>query len=320
MDRLTAMQVFAEVAHSGSFSATADKLNMSRAMVTRYVGELEQWLGARLLQRTTRSVTLTDAGESCLRRSQQMLALMDNVEEETSRHDGALRGQLRITCSMSFAYAQMAAAVVDFLKLYPQLKIDLNASEGVLNLVEARIDLAIRISAEPDPALIGRVLAPCTSVLVASAEYLATHGVPKSPADLATHRCLSYANFGKSIWTLSRGDEQAKVSVSSHFSANEATALLRAALAGGGIALQPTYLANPHLADGSLQALLPEWALPDMAIYALYPSRKHLSPAVRTFLDFLVNRFATVPWEAAHSFPAPESPALPPYFGKNNNQ
>ena len=296
MDRLTAMQVFVEVAHSGSFSATADKLDMSRAMVTRYVGELEQWLGARLLQRTTRSVTLTDAGENCLRRSQQMLALVQDVEEETQSHDGALRGQLRITCSMSFAYAQMAAAVVDFLTLHPQLKIDLNASEGTLNLVEARIDLAIRISAEPDPALIGRVLAPCTSVLVASPAYLAAHGVPQLPADLATHRCLSYANFGKSVWTFSRGDDHARVSVGSYFSANEATALLQGVLAGGGIALQPSYLANPHLQDGSLQVVLPDWKVPDMAIYALYPSRKHLSPAVRALLDFLVERFAQVPW------------------------
>ncbi|OGB35135.1 MAG: LysR family transcriptional regulator [Burkholderiales bacterium RIFCSPLOWO2_12_FULL_61_40] len=296
MDRLTAMQVFVEVAHSGSFSATADKLDMSRAMVTRYVGELEQWLGARLLQRTTRSVTLTDAGENCLRRSQQMLALMDNVEEESSQHDGALRGQLRITCSMSLAYAQMAAAVVDFLKRHPQLKLDLNASEGALNLVEARIDLAIRISAEPDPMLIGRVLAPCTSVLVASPDYLGAQGVPQLPADLAAHRCLSYANFGKSVWKFQRGAERAEVHVGSHFSANEATALLQAALAGGGVALQPTYLANPHLRDGSLQAVLPDWKLPDMAIYALYPSRKHLSPAVRALLDFLVERFAQIPW------------------------
>ena len=296
MDRLAAMSVFVEVAGTGSFSAAADKLDMSRSMVTRYVAELEQWLGARLLQRTTRSVTLTDAGEHCLRRSQQMLSLMEDVEEETSRRDGALRGQLRITCSMSFAYAQMAAAVVDFLKLYPQLKIDLDASEGALNLVEARIDLAIRISAEPDGALIGRVLAPCTSVLVASPAYLASEGVPRSPSDLAAHRCLTYANFGKSAWTLSRGAEQVQVGVSSHFSANEATALLRAALAGGGLALQPTYLANPHLADGSLQQVLPDWTLPDMAIYALYTSRRYLSPAVRALLDFLVNRFARMVW------------------------
>jgi DNA-binding transcriptional LysR family regulator len=296
MDRLTAMRVFVEVAHTGSFSATADKLDMSRAMVTRYVGALEQWLQARLLQRTTRSVTLTDAGETCLRRSQQMLALVDDVEEETASQDGALRGQLRITCSTSLAYAQMATAITEFLARHPQLKIDLNASEGALNLVEARIDLAIRISAEPDPMLIARPLAPCDSVLVASPGYLAQQGRPRSPADLATHRCLSYANFGKSVWRFQRGKEQTQVSVASHFSANEAMALLQAALAGGGIALQPTYLANPHLAQGTLQVVLPQWQVPAMTIYALYPSRKNLSPAVRALLDFLVERFAQVPW------------------------
>jgi DNA-binding transcriptional LysR family regulator len=296
MDRLTAIQVFVEVAGTGSFSAAADKLDMSRAMVTRYVGELEQWLGARLLQRTTRRVTLTDAGDSCLRRSQQMLSLMQDVQEETSTQGGALRGQLRVTCSVSLTYAQLAAAVADFLQLHPQLKIDINASEGALNLVDARIDLAIRISAEPDPALIGRVLAPCTSVLVASPAYLAAHGVPQAPADLATHRCLSYANFGKSVWKLQRGEEHAQVSVSSHLSANEATVLLRAALAGGGVALQPTYLANLHLRDGSLQAVLTDWKLPTMNIYALYPSRKHLSPAVRALLDCLAQKWGTVPW------------------------
>lgn len=290
------MQVFVEVATSGSFSATADKLDMSRAMVTRYVSTLEQWLGARLLQRTTRSVTLTDAGENCLRRSQQMLALVDDVEQETSTQDAALRGQLRVTCSVSFAYAQMAAALADFLKLYPQLKIDLNASDSALNLVEARIDLAIRISAEPDPALVGRVLAPCESVLVASPAYLAANGVPEVPSDLAGHRCLTFANFGRSTWALNRGDERCQIGVRSHLSANEATALLQAALAGGGVALQPTYLANPYLANGGLQRVLPAWKPQVMHIYALYPSRRHLSPAVRALLDFLVERFAAVPW------------------------
>ena len=162
--------------------------------------------------------------------------------------------------------------------------------------MEARIDLAIRISAEPDPTLIGRVLAPCASVLVASPAYLAAHGVPKTPSDLETHQCLSFANFGKSTWTLNRGEELCQVGVRSQLSANEATALLQAALAGGGVALQPTYLANPHLADGTLVAVLPDWQPPDMAIYALYPSRKHLSPAVRALLDFLVQRFATPRW------------------------
>lgn len=297
MDRLSAMQVFAEVATSGSFTATADKLDMSRAMVTRYVAELEQWLGARLLQRTTRSVTLTDAGETCLRRSQQMLALMENVEEETSTATGgALRGQLRLTCATSFAYAHLAAVLSDFLALHPQLKIDLNISEGALNLVDARIDLAIRISAEPDPMLIARPLARCESLLVASPAYLANIGTPQLPQDLAQHRCLSHANFGKSVWHLSRDEESAKVSVASHFSANEATALLKAAMAGGGIAMLPSYLVNPSVAAGALRVVLPEWQVPALTIYALYPSRRNLSPAVRALLDYLVGRFEVVPW------------------------
>lgn len=296
MDRLTAMKVFCEVAASGSFSATADKLDMSRAMVTRYIGELETWLDARLLQRTTRKVTLTDAGESCLRRSQQMLSLMDNIEEETLRHDGELRGQLRLTCSMSFGFAHLAAAISDFLAQHPQLKIDLNVSDRAVNLVEERIDLAIRISSEPDPMLIARPLARCDSVLVASPGYLAKHGIPQSPAALTQHGCLSYANFGRSIWSFQRGDEHEQVAVSSRFSANEATVLLHAALADGGIALQPTYLAKPYLDNGQLIALLTDWQVPAMTIYALYPSRRHLSPAVRALLDFLVERFAVVSW------------------------
>ncbi len=296
MDRLTAMRVFVDVAATGSFSATADKLDMSRAMVTRYVAELEQWLNARLLQRSTRRVTLTDAGEQCLRRSQQMLALMENIEEETAHGDGELRGQLRLTCSMSFAYAHLAAAIAQFLTLHPQLKIDLNVSDGTLNLIEARIDLAIRISSEPDPLLIGRPLALCDSVLLASPAYLASHGQPQTPDELAQHQCLSHANFGKNIWHFTRNGEAMQVSVSSHFSANDATVLLQAALAGAGVALLPTYLANPYLASGALQAILPDWDVPLMTIYALFPSRRHLPPAVRALLDFLVQRFAAVPW------------------------
>mgnify|MGYP006175821201 CR=1 FL=1 len=143
---------------------------------------------------------------------------------------------------------------------------------------------------------IAALLAPCASMLVASPTYLAAHGVPKTPSDLETHPCLSFANFGKSTWTLSRGEERCQVGVRSQLSANEATALLQAALAGGGVALQPTYLANPHLANGTLVAVLPDWQPPPMTIYALYPSRRHLSPAVRALLDFLVARFATLRW------------------------
>lgn len=296
MDRLIAMQVFAEVAATGSFTATAERLDMSRAMVTRHIHTLEQWLGARLLHRTTRRVTLTDAGEQCLRRSQQMLALMDNVQEETASRDGTLHGQLRLTCSMSLATAQLAAALSDFLDLHPRLKVDLNVSEGALNLVEARVDLAIRISDAPDAVLVARPLAPCASVLVASPAYLARCGQPTAPAELAQHRCLAHANFGKTEWVFSQGEQVVPVRVTTHFSANDACTLMQAALTGGGLAVLPRYLVLPSLAAGTLQVVLPPWQVPALTIYALYPSRRHLSPAVRALLDFLVLRFAALAW------------------------
>ena len=296
MDRLTAMRVFAEVATGGSFRAASDKLDMSRAMVTRYVAEMEDWLQARLLQRTTRRVTLTDAGEQALRRCQQMLELATLVEEEADSGGDTLRGQLRLTTSMSFGHAHLASAIADFLALHPQLKVDMQVGDGALNLVEARIDLAIRISSEPDPLLIARPLAVCESVLVASPAYLARRGIPSHPEELTGHECLSYANFGKSQWKLSQGKNSVSVAVGSRFSANEATVLLHAALAGGGIALQPTYLANAHLGRGELVSLLPDWRPPALKVYALYMSRQHLPANVRALLDFLVERFKTVPW------------------------
>ncbi|MDQ1830692.1 LysR family transcriptional regulator [Massilia scottii] len=295
MDRITAMRVFVEVAGSGSFSASADKLDMSRAMVTRYVSEMEKWLGTRLLQRTTRRVTLTDAGETCLRRSQQMLSLSENMEEETAS-SGELRGLLRVTCSLSFGHAQLAQALVRFTVRHPRLKIDLNLNEGALNLVEARIDLAIRISGEPSPLLIARPLAQCDSLLVASPAYLAAHGAPATPQELEQHRCLSHANVGRSIWSFARDGEAVQVGVISYFSANDATALLASAVAGGGIAMLPTYLVNPVVASGELVRVLPQWRVPALTIYAIYPSRRQLSPAVRALLDFLVEHFAVLPW------------------------
>ena len=144
--------------------------------------------------------------------------------------------------------------------------------------------------------LIARPLARCDSLLVAAPSYLQRHGAPQLPQDLAQHRCLSHANFGKSVWHLAQSHESEKVSVVSHFSANEATALMQAAIAGGGIAMLPTYLANPHVAAGALQVVLPDWQAPALTIYALYPSRRNLSPAVRSLLDYLVERFETVPW------------------------
>jgi DNA-binding transcriptional LysR family regulator len=201
-----------------------------------------------------------------------------------------------LTCTLSLAHAHLAAAVAAFMALHPQLKIDMNVGDSTLDLVEARIDLAIRISREPAPSLIARPLAACESVLVAAPAYLARRGAPQRPDELASHQCLSHAHFGKNTWTLAREGASVDVAVTSRCTANESTVLLHAALAGGGIALLPTYLANAAVARGDLQAVLPDWRLPSMTVYALYASRRHLSPAVRALLDFLVERFRTPPW------------------------
>ncbi|MCD4505273.1 LysR family transcriptional regulator [Chromobacterium piscinae] len=299
MDRLTAMQVFAEVAQLGSFTAAGDKLDMSRPMVTRYVEELEQWLGVRLLQRSTRKVTLTDAGLACLARCRQMLELADEVRADAGQRDGQVRGLLRVAASTSFGLAVLGGAVAEFGERHPQLRVDLQLGDRAVNLIEERIDLAIRITNEPDPGLVGRRLCDCRSLLVAAPSYLARYGAPLSPEDLERHRCLSYSNFGRSEWKLNRGGEERKVRVAGNISGNEASALLSAAVAGAGIAMQPSYLAAHHVSRGELVALLPEWQPIVLGIHALYPSRRLLPLALRSLLDFLVDRLGgpLPPWD-----------------------
>ncbi|WP_020560059.1 LysR family transcriptional regulator [Thiofilum flexile] len=296
MDRLTALRVFAEVATSGSFTAAADQLEMSRPMVTRYITTLEDWLDTRLLQRTTRYVTLTATGEQVLQHAQQMLALAENIQQETARQDGELYGQLRLTSSLSFGYAQLAAALVAFQAQHPRLNIDLNVNDTAVNLVEARVDLAIRISNAPDPVLIGRPLARCESVLVAAPAYLQQHGIPEQPQDLVKHRCLTHTQVGRYEWQLLRGTQEERVKVFASFTINDATVLMQAVMAGGGVAMLPSYLVLPHLQSGALQAVLPEWQVPALTIYALYPSRRRMLPAVRALLDYLITYFSDMQW------------------------
>ena len=301
MDRLTAMQVFVTVVEHGSFTTAADRLDMSRAMATRYVESLEQWLGARLLHRTTRRISLTDAGQQCLHYGQQMLELADDVRNEVQPSGGPLSGLLRITCSMSFGHAQMAPALMQFMAQHPHLKVELLVDDVALDLVDQRIDLAIRISAEPDAALIGRPLVLCESVLAASPQYLAKAGRPTVPQDLAQHRCLAHTRVGRGAWQLTAhtGDSVAQhVPETILFQTNEATVLSAATAAGAGIAMLPTYLVQPLLKSGALEVVLPDWHPQVLTVYALYNSRRHQPEAVRALLDFLVNYFAEPPWDA----------------------
>lgn len=298
MDRLTATRVFVEVVERGSQTAAADALEMSRAMVSRYLGELETWVGARLLHRTTRKLSLTGAGEQLLGQCREMLAMADAMQSVSRTDEAAPRGTLRIACSQSLAQAWLVHALDDFTRLYSQVSVDLLVGSQAVNLVEARIDLALRITNQLDPNLIARQLAVCRSVVCATPAYLARHGTPQRPEELAQHNCLSYAYFGRSIWEFTRAGEPHAVAVSGNLSANESMVLLEAVLADIGISLQPRYSVGAHLRSGALVQLLPDYEPQQLGIHALYGTRRQMPPALRALLDFLIQRLADRPdWD-----------------------
>ena len=298
MDRLTATRVFVEVVERGSQTAAAEALEMSRAMVSRYLGELEAWVGARLLHRTTRKLSLTGAGEQLLGQCREMLAMAEAMQSVSRTDQAAPRGTLRIACSQSLAQAWLVHALDEFIRRYPQVSVDLLVGSQAVNLVEARIDLALRITNQLDPNLIARPLAVCRSVVCATPAYLAKHGTPLRSEDLAQHNCLSYAYFGRSIWEFSRAGEPHAVAVSGNLSANESMVLLEAVLADTGISLQPRYSVSAQLRSGTLVQLLPDYEPQQLGIHALYGTRRQMPPALRALLDFLIERLADRPdWD-----------------------
>ncbi|WP_432240230.1 LysR family transcriptional regulator [Herbaspirillum robiniae] len=299
MDRLTAMQVFVTVVDGGSLSAAAQQLDLSRPVVSRYVAELEEWVGARLLHRTTRRLSLTPAGNEILPRCRQMLEFSDDMRHAVDAPDETPRGLLRITSSTSFTQTQLVQAVVDYGRRYPEVAVDLVALDRTVNLVEERIDLAIRMTTRLEPNLIARKLAVCRSVICASPAYLARHGTPKKVEDLALHNCLTHSYVGRSLWEFeprAKGGKSLSVAVGGSISANEVTVLLQAVLAGVGIGHMPAYSVAPLVASGQLVQLLPEHEPTQLGMYAVYTSRKHMPATLRTMLDFLAERFAGQPF------------------------
>ncbi|WP_397455931.1 LysR family transcriptional regulator [Pseudomonas versuta] len=298
MDRLTAMRVFTAVVDLGSQSAAADHLDLSRPVVSRYLAELEEWVGARLMHRTTRKLSLTAAGFETLPRCRQLLELADDLQATVSVPGDAPRGLLRISVSTSFGQAQLACAVTDYVRLNPQVSIDLQMLDRTVNLVDERIDLAIRTSNDLDPNLIARKLTVCRSVLCASPAYLREHPAPQQVEELSRHNCLTHSYYGKSLWHFTRGGEDVAVPVQGNISANEASTLLSATLAGAGVSLLPTYQAGIHVQQGTLVRLLPQAEPRVLNIYAVYASRKHMPATLRSMLDFLAARFTEEPaWD-----------------------
>lgn len=295
MDRLTALRVFVSVVEQGSLSGAGEKLDMSRAMVSRYLAELESWMGARLLHRTTRRLSLTGPGEEALNRASAMLALGEEMEQIAVKGDDAPKGQLRITSSYSLSEALLVGAANDYLAQYPGTAIDILLLDRTVNLVEERIDLAVRITNDLDPNLVARRLGTCHSVVCASPAYLANHPAPQKVQDLALHNCLTYTYFGKSLWEFNGPDGPESVPVSGNLSANISNLLLEATLGGAGISLQPRYSAQPYLERGELVPLLTQWQPKRLGVYGVYATRKQMSPLLRSFLDFLLARMAADP-------------------------
>ena len=292
------MRVFTTVVDLGSQSAAADHLDLSRPVVSRYLAELEEWVGARLMHRTTRKLSLTAAGFETLPRCRQLLELADDLQATVSVPGDAPRGLLRISVSTSFGQAQLACAVTDYVRLNPQVSIDLQMLDRTVNLVDERIDLAIRTSNDLDPNLIARKLTVCRSVLCASPAYLREHSAPQQVEELSRHNCLTHSYYGKILWHFTRGGEDVAVPVQGNISANEASTLLSATLAGAGVSLLPTYQAGIHVQQGTLVRLLPQAEPRVLNIYAVYASRKHMPATLRSMLDFLAARFTEEPaWD-----------------------
>jgi DNA-binding transcriptional LysR family regulator len=302
MDRLTAVRVFVEVADRGSLTQTAEHLEMSAAMVSRYLAAVEDWFDARLLHRTTRKVSLTDAGLAALPACRQMLEIAEEARDIAAQRSREPAGVLRVTTASSFADAQLTPALIEFQQLYPQVEIVLSVGDKPTDLVAERVDLAVRITNNLDPAMIARPLARCRSMLCASPDYLQRHGLPRTADDLRQHRCIAHAfGIGKQYRLTRKDGETITVPVDWRFHTNETAILRRAALSGAGIGMLPTYYLGDDLSSGRLVHLLPDHEPDVLGIHAIYLSRQHQPLALRLLVDFLVARFAgePAPWDQA---------------------
>lgn len=299
MDRLSAMQAFAAVVEQGGFTAAADTLRQSRAMVSKHVQDLEAHLGARLLNRTTRRISLTEAGQVYYERTARLLAELEETEAAVGALQATPRGRLRINTALTFGVLHLAPAVAEYMAAYPEVSIELTLNDRVIDLVEEGYDLAIRIAQLADSNLIARRLAPCRSVVCAAPAYLARHGWPRQPKDLADHNCLGYSYAQpRDEWTFDGPNGPVSVRVRGTLESNNGDALAAAALLGLGIIRTPTFIIGAELRAGTLVPIMPEYRLPDIGIYAVYPHSRHLSAKVRSFVDFLLPRYGEhPPWD-----------------------
>ncbi|WP_323140560.1 LysR family transcriptional regulator [Massilia phyllosphaerae] len=297
MDKFLEMKVFSAVVDAGSFTGAADALDMSKAAVSRYVGELEERLGLRLLHRTTRKLSTTSEGEIFHTRCRELLDNLDEAEAEITSRSGEASGLLKVNVPVTFGVMHLAPLWPSLLERHPKLALDLTLSDRVVDLVEDGFDLAVRIGQLPASSLITRRLASTRMVLCASPAYLERRGTPLQPGELLQHDIISYSLFSTGEhWSFTGPDGEASVKVVPRVRTNSGDTCRAAALQHQGIILQPTFMVGGDLAAGTLLEVMPDYRSVELGIYAVYPSRKFVSPRIRVAIDFLVDAFAKPAW------------------------
>ena len=304
MDRIGDIALFLRVLDLGSISAAARSLDLSVAVASQRLKRLEADLNVRLLHRTTRHLTPTPEGLLLAEQGRALVEDLEALSDSLRRTGGGIAGTLRMTTSSTFGRLYVSPLLPEFLALHPEVRVSVDLNDMKVDLVNAGMDLAIRIGALDDSTLVARKLASNRRVLCASPDYLRKHGEPQTPDDLAQHDCLLLVGTQgrQDTWRVQGPDGEVAVRVHGRIESNQGELLRDAAIAGMGIAMHSTWHVNGDLRAGRLQVVLPDWPLADTGIHAVMPQRRLVPPRVRAFVDFLAQRLGeTPPWEREHA-------------------
>lgn len=297
MDRFAGLEALVAVVDAGSFTAAAEALGVSKSYMSKQISALENRLGARLLNRTTRSLSLTSAGRAFYDRCSQILSDVDEAERAVMQLQTEPRGLLRMSVPLSFGLRWLSPAVAEFLALHDNLEIDLDFNDRKVDLVDEGFDLVVRIGVLEDSSFAFRRLAPMRLLVCASPSYLEQHGPIETPDDLNGEDCFEYAYQSSNAWHFVKGEEERHLRVGGRLRANNGEALAEACLRGQGVAILPDFIAAPHLREGTLNSVLSDWIDNERrGVWVLYPHSRHLSAKVRKFVDYLGERLDPCPW------------------------
>jgi DNA-binding transcriptional LysR family regulator len=301
LDTLRGLYVFAHVAETLSFSRAAEKLSVTKSAVSKHVAQLEEQLGVQLIVRSTRKLVLTEAGERVYLSSAQMAGEAQAAQEAAHQHSSKVAGVLRITAPAALARIYLMPLIRDFVALHADIAIELVVGDAFVDLVAERIDVALRIGGRSDASLVSRRVSQVEMLLVASPAYLAKHGAPKAPSDLAKHEWLVHAPTVNSVTRLklTSGKRTETVEGRGRVYCNDGPTNIAGALAGLGILAVPDFEVAHEVHGGSLIRVLPTWRMNDVALHLVFPPRKHVLARVRAFADFVADRFSDPPWSCA---------------------